>query len=371
MVLGVAVAALGWMPGIGVLLGWAAWIVASALLAVIDISAGLPGAVVAVGQAPSWLSFGWYAVLGCWVASRSADARALGLRPEVLRALAAFGLAVMVVGLVPGWAGIGRIRGLQVVLLDIEPAAAFLRTPDGHTALVTTGGDGQGLVASVGSQLDLVDSTIDVVIGPDQVRSGVDLLALNDLADGAEVGPELERVRVYPGDAVELGDGVSVDVIDVRQVREGAVLDVVIRADDLAVLLPGPGAPSARWADVDAETVSIGRLPAAGLAWARLLPPRRWLLLVGEPGVERARGDSGVPFLARREYGAVDLTISAGAVSARTERCSGGQDCAIDLPAPIMAALAAPPTRQPAPTSRDSDSPDGSRVQSGRAGDGR
>ena len=36
---------------------------------------------------------------------------------------------------------------------------------------------------------------------------------------------------------------------------------------------------------------------------ARLLPAQSWLLLVGESGLERVRGDLGVPFLARREYG--------------------------------------------------------------------
>ena len=43
MALGAALAAVGFLPGIDVLLGWAAWLVSSVLLAAIEWSASLPG----------------------------------------------------------------------------------------------------------------------------------------------------------------------------------------------------------------------------------------------------------------------------------------------------------------------------------------
>jgi hypothetical protein len=70
------------------------------------------------------------------------------------------------------------------------------------------------------------------------------------------------------------------------------------------------------------------------------MPPRRWLLLVGEPAQERARGESGVPFLTRHEHGQVDLSLEQrDALSVRTERCAAGEGCHIELPTPTLTRL--------------------------------
>jgi hypothetical protein len=132
----------------------------------------------------------------------------------------------------------------------------------------------------------------------------------------------------------EVGDGVSIEVVDARLAgsEQAPVLDLAVLVDDLVVLLPGPGAPSGRWADLAPEAVSVGRLPSSAVAWARSLPPRRWLLLVGEPAQERARGDSSVPLLTRREHGQIELSVEHGQVTIRTERCATGEDCQVELP---------------------------------------
>jgi hypothetical protein len=120
--------------------------------------------------------------------------------------------------------------------------------------------------------------------------------------------------------------------VDVRVAGERPVMDLVVLAGDVAILLPGPGAPSARWSDVAPDAVTIAALPASAVTWARTLPSRNWLLLVGESAQERSRGELDVPFLTRRQHGAIELNVANGAVGVRAERCSGGRGCAVDLP---------------------------------------
>jgi competence protein ComEC len=335
MVLGAALATLGFLPGIDLLLGWACWLFASLLLWVIEWSASLPGAMMAVGRAPDWLPWLWYGALSCWVAAGSADARAAGLRPGLLRACALASPLVLVGWLALGLLGVGlwnvRPAAVEVALLDVEPAAAFVRTPSGRSVLVTAASPGRGMLASVGGLLDLTERGVDVVIGPDGVRTGVELLALapsTPADDPADAAPESAATPLTTGARIEVGDGVSIEVVDARLAgsEQAPVLDLAVLVDDLVVLLPGPGAPSGRWADLAPEAVSVGRLPSSAVAWARSLPPRRWLLLVGEPAQERARGDSSVPLLTRREHGQIELSVEHGQVTIRTERCATGED---------------------------------------------
>jgi hypothetical protein len=70
------------------------------------------------------------------------------------------------------------------------------------------------------------------------------------------------------------------------------------------------------------------------------LPPRRWLLLVGEPVQERARGNSGVPYLTRREHGQIHVSLDGDILAVETERCADGLACQVTLPAPILTLLA-------------------------------
>jgi len=337
MALGTLIALFGPIPLLGSVLGWCAWLATSALLAVVETAAGLPGGVVALGRSPAWLPIGWYGAILCWVAAGSADVKALGIRSSLLMLAGALIAGATAVAAVVGWPGAGRAAGIQVVLLDAEPAAAFVRTANGATALARTSATSRGIAASVGAQLELWESGVDVEIGPDGIRTAVDLL---EMADGGAPKPDSTRegAEVPPGVRLDLADGVAVEVVDVRMAGQRAVVDLAILAGDLAILLPGPGAPSTRWSEVAPDAVTVAALPASAVTWARTLPPRTWLLLVGEAAQERARGDSGVTFLARREHGAVDVQVVDGAVTIRTERCAGGRGCVVDV-APVQSSL--------------------------------
>ena len=83
------------------------------------------------------------------------------------------------------------------------------------------------------------------------------------------------------------------------------------------------------------DAVTIAALPASAVTWARALPSRNWLLLVGEAAQERVRGELDVPFLARRQYGAIEVSVVDGGVGVRAERCAGGRACTVDL-APVQ-----------------------------------
>jgi competence protein ComEC len=391
MGLGALIAVLGWVPGLDAVLGWAAWLATSVLVSVIETAAVLPGAVVAVGRSPAWLPVGWYAVLCCWVAAGSADVTALGVRPSYLKLAALVGAGLMAALIFVGWPGDGRRDGVQVALLDTEPAAAFVRTQSGGSALLITSTASRGVAASVGAQLDLWEDGVDVEIGPGGVRTAVDLLAIGAQAvpeDGAgsassdapdlgdlesdgsgDIAPNVAArpaiMEVGPGTRIDLADGVNVQVIDVRLAGQRSVVDLALVVDGVAILLPGPGSPSPRWVDVAPDAVTIAALPASAVTWARSLPLRNWLLLVGEPAVERARGESGVPFLARRDHGLIELSLIQGTVGVRTERCGGGRECEIQLPPPVFRALL------PGPAPGGTSGGDRSPVQSGRTDDGR
>ncbi|MFN8632552.1 MAG: ComEC/Rec2 family competence protein [Chloroflexota bacterium] len=361
MALGVALAVFGALPGFDAVLGSLAWLVSSGLLWVIETCASLPGAVVAVGRAPAWLPFVWYAALGCWALGGSADARALGITPGRLRATIAgtATAAVLLVGAV--WVGQQRSERVQIALLDREPAAAFIRTPAGRSVLVTTGEAGPGLVASVGAQLDVWESAVDVLVGANGVRTGVDLVSLGDAAqdvdeadldrpesagdDDGDASAETERTEgvppdgIVPGTRVDVGDGVSIQVVDARLVGERRTLDLAIQVDGVEVLLPGQGPPSARWENASSEAATVVALPMSAVSWARAVPPRPWLLLVGPPAREWLGAVSGVTYLTHREYGMVELSVERGTVSIQTERCSAGRDCQLDLARPTVRRL--------------------------------
>jgi competence protein ComEC len=378
MGLGAALAVLGSLPGIGVLLGWGAWLVTGTLLAVIQGAADLPGAVVAVGRWPAWLPLAWYAVLGCWAAAGSADLRSLGIRRAGLQTVALAAAAVMIGGLLLGWSGVSRSAAVEIALLDVDSPAVFVRTPDGRSALVMTAAPRAGLAASVGGQLDFWESSVDVVIGPDGIRTGLDLLEADpsaaapihdvvgdhDAATGGERPDGLSARPIEPGTRVDVADGVSIQVVDARQAGQRPVLDLAVLVGGIAVLLPGPGAPSMNWAGIAPDAATVAALPSSAVVWARVQPPRRWLLLTGEPALERARGDSGVPFLVRRDHGLVSLSVDGDNVEVRTERCAAGSDCRLELPPPSRRALLSP-------SAANRGSGGGSSVQSDLSDDGR
>ena len=357
MVTGAAIALLGWIPWLDTLLGWIAWLLASALLTVIQTAADVPGGTLAVGRSPAWLPLGWYAILGCWAAAGSADVAALGLRSSWLKTTAVVGAALLPVLLLVRWPTGVPDDAVRVVLLDTEPAAVLVRLPAGGTALLTTAVHPRGLAASLGAHLDLHETGVDLEIGPAGVRSGVSLLAVGAPADGAAnsvdrneqlAGQEPFRPEnpiadaaattrpLVAGDRLTLDDRVTVVAIEARRGADRDALDLAVVVDGVVLLLPGPGGTGSHLDSLDADLPTVAILPANAVSWARSLAPRRWLFVVGEPLLERSAAGSSVPFLARREHGAVELTIQNGTATVQSERCPAGLACAIDLPPPRL-----------------------------------
>ena len=347
MTAGAALAGLGWLPGLGDVLGLVAWLPTSYLLAIITWAATLPGAELAVGRPPAWLPLIWYAALACWVAAGSADLRALGVRPAWLVSATAGGALVLILPPMVGLPAMGGTPAVEIALLDVEPPAAFVRTPGRSSVLVLTGDAGFGLAPSVWALAAAAETTVGAVIGPDGVRHNVDLLALRsplgsatvDEGDDAAAHAEIRFDRIAAGTQFEADSGVQIAVLDARLAGDRPVLDLVISAGGVTVLLPGPGQPSAAWATFAGDGAVVGALPTSAISWARLLPAQSWLLLVGEQSAERVRGHLAVPFLARRDHGQVDVSVAAGTVSVRTERCAAGRDCVVVLPRPVSGAL--------------------------------
>ncbi len=352
MSIGVALAAFGSLPFVDVLLGWAAWVATSLLLLVIHTCAAIPGAQVALGQPPAWLMFFWYGVLAGWVAAGSADVRALGIRRVLVGGGSLVGGSVLALGVLAGWTDVAPRGSVQVGLLDLEPSAALLRGPDGQTVLLLTSEPGPGLVAGVASQLDAWDSRVDTVVSPNGVRKGVSLLAVGSSADDwsaqedgdvdGSIGTDADRPNAMaapePGATFDVA-GVTVLVVDVRLAGDRPALDLAVLVGDLAIFLPGPGQPSPHWPSVAPDASTVARLPSSAVAWARSLPARHWLLLVGGPATARARGEPGLPFLTHRDHGLVDLEILDRAILARTERCEAGRNCVLEIPAPMYRTL--------------------------------
>jgi competence protein ComEC len=375
MALGTGIAFLGRFPGLDALLGWSAWFVAGLLLGVIQTAASLPGGTVAVGRLPAWLPAGWYLLLACWAALGSADARALGLSPVLLKRTIGVGSACMLVLTLAGWPGGSRDDGTQVVLFDTEPSSAMVRTASGRTVLLLSGGVSQGIVTSAGGELEFPESVVDLEIGPGGVRTGVDLLEIgvetaqiradspSDGEDGAPAPPVggAATIPFEPGASIDVGDGVQVLAIDRRETGQRTLIDLAVVAHGLAILLPASGASGDRWSDVAPDLTTVAVLPSNGVTWARALQPRTWLAVVGDPPRSSMEPSILVPLLRQREYGAVRLWVRPGSVGVRAERCSGGRACEIELPTPARQPLAPQPVGSPG---GDGPTP----VQSGRAG---
>ena len=174
-------------------------------------------------------------MLGCWVGIGSADLRALGIRPALLRAgavVAATG--ALVVAIVP----VAQTDAVEISLLDVAAGTAFVRTPGGRTAVLVTADDAFGLTASVGQRLRGLAARPEIVVAPAGATAVTQLLERYPADHGVLARASAEDV-VGPGSQIDLGDSVSIWVVDVRSVDERVVLDLAVLIGDTAIWLPG------------------------------------------------------------------------------------------------------------------------------------
>jgi competence protein ComEC len=325
--LGVLLALAAPLPGLGVVLGWAAWLPATGLFSIIDWFAGLPDAAIATGRPASAFAVCWYAMLLCWVGARSADVRAIGLRPRPLYgAMGALALAALTLAFVPA----GRSGALEISLLDVEAGAAFVRAPSGQTAVLLTADDAFGLTPSVAQRLRGLGDVPSVIVAPAGASAVADLVRRYPAETVLEADAAQEGVR--PGTRVTLDDGTTIEVVDVRSVDDRTVLDLAVRAAGLTVWLPGPGRPDTNWASLIGQDRAVLRLPSTATSWLREGPPQPWSLLVGQGARVQAADLAGRQIVDQRRSGAVELVLTDGMLDVRSERCDSGDGCPIEFP---------------------------------------
>lgn len=350
MLLGVLLAVLAWVPGIGDLLGWATWLLASLVLWEIDWAAGLPGAVVFTGRLPLWLALSWYLALALWAAAGSPDIRSLaGRHLATVAAVGAFVLAFAPTAAALAAAPSGPVT---VWLLDVPGSSAFIRTADGRSILVSGATSAPPLMTSVAQRLEFWERTVDLAVLARQSDPAVESLAgvlgryparhvLAPLPEAGEtkvlrnVGSSIPSAPgLEPGQVIALSGGAAIAVVDVRIFQSETVVDLAIELQDSEIWVPGPGRPSPHWVDRrKAGRRTIVRLPGSSAVWLRDLATLRGDTPVGALVVDSPSGvDIGtVPTFSHREHGAIEVGLDGGAIVVRTERCRREADCALVL----------------------------------------
>jgi competence protein ComEC len=343
MLVGALLALLGPIPGLGDLAALGAWSLASATLGAIEWTAALPGAVVYTGRLPVWLAIAWYVALGLWAAAGSPDLRALaGRRLAPVAAVVGVTLALAPAAVAIASGGNGTP---SVSLLDTPDSAAFVRTSDGRTALISTPSGERTLVASVAQRLDFWERSIDVAIlthvAPDGGQSFGEALrrypprfvawpsapdAASPIAWSGETSA-LAPISMVEGQVLDLGGGVAVVVVDVRNHEDREVMDLSVEVTDGAIWLPGPGRLSPHWQrHVVVDRPIVLRVPTRAATWLRelesLVPSAAIRALVIESASDRAASHLDVPHLDHWRGGAIEIATDGGALTLRPERCA-------------------------------------------------
>jgi hypothetical protein len=230
--------------------------------------------------------------------------------------------------------------------LAVGAGAAFVRTPGGRTAVILTDDDAYGLTASVAERLRGVGEVPSVLVAPAGAAAVADLIGRYPIGERIETTPrsavspagsvdadaDAGSSFAQPGTRVNLDDGVTIDVVDVRVVEQRVVLDLAVRADGLVVWLPGPGRPSPGWSTMLGPERTVLRLPSTATAWLRDGPPQAWLLLVGQSPRVTAADLGDRLLLDQRQHGAIELVVTDGVLDVRVARCDSGSGCQVVIP---------------------------------------
>lgn len=346
MLFGALLAVLTPLPGLDALLAWPTWGLTAYFLTAIDWVADVPGAVVYTGRLPVWLLVAWYLVLVVWAAEASADVRALFGHRRLHRA----GLLTATLAVVPASAvlSVPPTDRLTVSFLDVGGPSAFIRDPAGRSALVGGGASATSLATSVARRLGFWERRLDLAVltrGADRERAAAIetlrrypatlVLGPPPAAEETEgeAGPGRSAttwLTAEPGQRMELGENIWLEIVDVRVHEEHAVLDVQLVIGALEVWLPGPGPPSPRWRDVTvADREVILRMAGRSTSWLRDAPNVTWRAVVTDLPLVSPSTELGGPVLDLRTFGAVELDFDGVALSVRTERCPSGRGCVV------------------------------------------
>jgi competence protein ComEC len=339
MLLGGVLVVVAPLPGLGTLVAWPTWAVASGVLGIVETLADLPGSVIFTGRWPVLATIAWYAILLGWVVVRSADVQALCEPWQVRRArwgMVGVSLLILPATLfLPDGSG-GRATA---TLLDAGGLAVLARSSDGRTALIVGDGSSLALAASLGQHLRFAERGLDLAVATGDGRTGEMLSeALRRYPAAAIVGPRMDDdsppegdgtwLDVRSGQRFAVGSDVEVEIVDVREHSGRPAADVLLRVGVAAVWLPAPGPSSVRWQEVVAEErPAVLRRPTRSPGWAREAPVQPWLAIVTDmPDGARP----GAVTLDHRTHGAVVVVVDDDeAPSVRPERCPSGGSCSI------------------------------------------
>lgn len=214
-------------------------------LEVVEWTAQLPLASVAVGPFASWQIWGLYAAAGlAWLGARwarSPSAAAIKGRLALPPALAAWQHALLVAGavlvaVVPWWAGRFLPDGrLHLYALDVGQGDALLIVaPDGKQVLVDGGPDPVSLLAELGERMPPWDRALELVIlthaDADHVGGLPELLSRYEVAQVADSGFGHDTAVYGAWEERLAAQGVAATVAMPGQrwsLGEGAVLEVL------------------------------------------------------------------------------------------------------------------------------------------------
>ncbi len=229
-------------PALGSIVGAVVWPLARAADGIIEGLAHLPGAYLAVGGIPTWLTPLWVIILGCvpllWRApERAAPAAtpAPGM-PRPLRWAIALTLALALFGGAVGVnaASVGSRTTLTFLDVGAGGPATLLRLASGRVILIDGGANGPALVQALATALPFWAHQIDLVIVTD-VRSGhfAGLAALlgayhiSEVADPGALHPtrdytawyadlqaaRIPLVRLHMGDVIQPDPATRLEVL--------------------------------------------------------------------------------------------------------------------------------------------------------------
>ena len=238
-------------------LAWVVWPLLWYVDGVIALSANLPGAALAVSNAPAVFAWAYYAALAAviwWLVRRSRAAGAgasggaaampgttiptHGGHMQLTRGALAVLLALTLLGACGAAAPAVAMRDARLAFLDVGPGgeAALLRLPSGATALLNGGPDGPRLEAALAGQLPFWQRTLDVAVLSDP-RPG-DARGVEDAAAHFAIGHVADAGMTHPSaDYLAYLDGTQRAGAARTQIRQGNVIHLDAETS-LRVLAP-------------------------------------------------------------------------------------------------------------------------------------
>jgi len=216
-----SIAGIIWQP-LGIVIGWAAWLLLSYFLLVVQVFSSIPVAYIQNVQLQPWQAIAYYVLLVSlliclnyrqgvvdFIKSLYLKARAglASLQPDTFRPLLPWLLALLLTSNILVWTAFLTLPDgkLHVTVFDVGQGEAILiRTPDGQNILVDSGPDPIITCAQLGNILPFCDRKIELLIltqlQADHISGTLDLLRKYDI--GSAGLPPLSSKALLPTEII-------------------------------------------------------------------------------------------------------------------------------------------------------------------------